>query len=127
MIPSFKEFLNEKEITNKILLFEHIVYKNIPNTKNSYRQDTGNTNNMTLTHSHIFAKRNGQGKELYSVNIDGSGHDGSSGIEISTKQADFFRNKGYDIKTSNILESLNLNSLNYEEYELIIITDTKDY
>ncbi|MDD5157871.1 hypothetical protein [Sulfurimonas sp.] len=126
MIPSFKDFLKEKQIVEKIMLFEHIVYKQIDGTKNSYRQDTGNTNNMTITHSHVYAKPNGNGKELYSVNIDGSTHDGYSGTEVPKKHADFFRTKGYEIKHDNILECLFLESLNKNDYEIIILEESEE-
>ena len=125
MIPSFKDFLKEKQIVEELMLFEHIIYKQIDGTRNSYRQDTGNTNNMTITHSHVYAKLNGSGKELYSVNIDGTGHDGYRGTEIPSKHADFFRSKGYEIKADNILECLFLESLNKDDYEIIIIKESE--
>lgn len=119
----FIDFLQEKQTLEQLMLFEHIIYKPIDGTKNSYRQDTGNTNNMTLTHSHVYAKLNGKGKELYSVNINGSGHDGYSGTEISPKHADFFRSKGYEIKPDNILESLMLESINSNDYQIFILEE----
>lgn len=126
MIPSFKDFLNEKQIVERIMLFEHTIYKQIDKSKNSYRQDTGNTNNVTLTHSHVYAKLNGNGKELYSVNINGSGHDGYSGTEIPKKHADFFRSKGYEIKPNNILEHLLLENINMNNYEIIILAESEE-
>ena len=123
---SFKVFLAEtkKSKARKLLdLFEHQTYKNIPGTKNSYREDPGNTNTMTSKHSHVYARQKGMGSQLYSVNIDGSGHDGSSGIEIPSTHADFFRNRGYNIPGNNILESLLLTESGADEYELFIIED----
>lgn len=119
----FKDFLNEKELVAQVMLFEHKIYKQINGTRNSYRQDTGNTNNMTLTHSHVYAKPNGNGKELYSANIDGTGHDGYRGTEIPKKHADFFRSKGYLIKDDNILENLILSNLHKDDYEIIILNE----
>jgi hypothetical protein len=121
---SFKEFLAEIEKNKELInLFEHQTYKNIPGTKNSYREDPGNTNTMTSKHSHVYAKPTGRGNEIYSVNIDGSGHDGSSGKEIPSSHAEFFRNKGYSIPDDNILESLILSESIADEYELLIFED----
>lgn len=123
-MKSFKEFLAETEKTRELIeLFEHHKYKNIPGTKNSYREDPGNTNTLTSKHSHVYAKPKGRGSELYSVNIDGSGHDGSSGTEIPSSHAEFFRSKGYNIPNDNILEGLILSESISEEYELLIFED----
>lgn len=123
-MKSFKEFVAETEKAKELInLFEHQAYKNIPGTKNSYREDTGNTNTMTSKHSHVYAKSKGRGIEIYSVNIDGSGHDGSSGTEIPSSHAEFFRSKGYSIPDNNILESLILSESASEEYELLIFED----
>ena len=123
----FKKFCAEKEKIEKlntlIPLFEHSVYKLIPNSNSSYRQDVGRTTNMSITHSHVYAKPNGDGKELYSINIDGSGHDGFSGTEIPQKHADYFRSKGYDIKDNNILESIILGNTNSNYFKLIILEE----
>jgi hypothetical protein len=123
-MKSFKEFLAETEQIKKLIgLFEHQTYKNIPGTKNSYREDPGNTNTMSSKHSHVYAKPKGKGSQIYSVNIDGSGHDGSSGTEISSSHAAFFRGKGYNIPDNNILESLVLVESLAQDYELIILDD----
>ena len=123
-MKSFKEFLNEGRDAMKLIeLFEHQTYKSIPGTKNSYREDSGNTNTMTQKHAHTFAKPKGNGSQLYSVNIDGSGHDGSSGAQISQAHAEFFRGKGYDIDSSNILESINLSDLDPDDFELMTINE----
>ena len=100
-MKSFKKYradiANEKRILCRVELFEHETYKLIPGTNNSYRTDAGNTNTQTIKHSHVFAKPKGSGSELFSVNIDGSGHDGSSGTEISSSHANYFRSIGYEI------------------------------
>lgn len=125
-MKSFKEFVAETEKAKELInLFEHQTYKNISGTKNSYREDTGNTNTRTSKHSHVYAKLKGRGTEIYSVNIDGSGHDGSSGTEIPSSHAEFFRSKGYSIPDDNILESLILSESVSEEYELLIFEDDK--
>lgn len=123
---TFREYLAEDEkkaedLVKKVMLFEHQVYKNIPGTKNSYREDPANTNTSTVKHSHIYAKPKGKGAQLYSVNVDGSGHDGSSGIEIPSSHANFFRGKGYDINSDNILESIYINNIDADEFEIILL------
>ena len=125
-MTKFKDFLNEQKVVEQLNLFEHTIYKQIDGTRNSYRQDTGNTNNMTLTHSHVYAKPNGNGKELYSVNIDGTGHDGNRGKEIPKNHADFFRTKGYSINSDNILESLILENISVSEFEIIILEEREN-
>jgi len=113
----------EKDAIFAIELFEHETYKLIPGSKNSYRTDPGNTNTMTLKHSHVYAKPKGRGKELYSVNIDGSGHDGSSGMQIPGSHADHFSSLGYTIGQDNILESIELSAMGAGSYELVLLDD----
>lgn len=124
----FKEFKAElernKAIEKLTLMLEHEVYKRIPGTANSYRQDASNTNTQSQRHTHVYAKLNGGGKELYSVNTSGSGHDGSSGTEIPSTHANFFRSKGYDIPLNNILESLSLEQISDGPYRLFLLEDT---
>ncbi len=126
-MKTFKQFLadikrGEKFVSRLIALFEHETYKRISGTVNSYRQDSANTNTQTQRHSHVYARLNGDGKELYAVNLDGSGHDGSSGVPIPSVHADFFRLKGYHIKSDNILESLDIEQLQ-EGMCLILLED----
>jgi hypothetical protein len=114
MMKSLKQYLVEVEQTKeseKMALFEHETYKRIPGTASSYRQDPSNTNTKTEKHAHVYARLNGTGKELYSVNLSGRGHDGSSGTKIPDTHADFLRSIGFDIKPNNILESINWEKL----------------
>jgi hypothetical protein len=125
-MKTFEMFLREsadkdQAFRKRVLLFEHEVYKRLPGTQNSFRSDPGNTNTMTLRHSHVYAKLKGRGGELYAVNIDGSGHDGSSGMAIPATHADFFRSKGYAIPETNILESLDQDSLQEDKFTLIVL------
>jgi hypothetical protein len=123
-MKTFKEFLKDREEAMRLAdLFEHQTYKNIPGTKNSYREDSGNTNTMTQKHAHTYAKPKGKGGQLYSLNTNGSGHDGSSGIEIPQTHADFFRGLGYEIDQSNILESIELSCLDPNKYELVTLNE----
>jgi len=127
-MKTFKTFLREQAdqdqaFRDRVLLFEHEVYKRIPRTQNSFRSDPANTNTMTLRHSHVYAKPKGRGGELYAVNIDGSGHDGSSGKAIPATHADFFRSKGYAIPETNILENLDEDSLQEDQFSLIVLEE----
>jgi hypothetical protein len=124
----FKELWKNEErksdiMQKTILLFEHEVYKRIPGTSASYQTHSGNINTNTIKHSHVYATLKGIGRELYAVNKDGSGHDGSEGIKIPSKHADHFRGKGYEIGLSNILETLELNRIDKNEYILILLED----
>jgi len=102
---------------------EHFTYKSIPGTQNSFRIDAQNTTTKTLKHAHVYAKPNGGGKQLYSVNIDGTGHDGSSGVVIPVKHADHLRGLGFVIPSNLTLESLDFAQLNPEDYEICILTE----
>ena len=125
---TFKQYLAETEATRGVLpglieLFEHEVFGRIPGSRNSYVEHPGNTNTLTLKHSHVYAKPQGQGKQLYAANVNGTGHDGSSGIEISKSHADFFRSKGYEIPPSNILEGINYELLEEQKHFVYILSD----
>lgn len=104
-------------------LDEHKLYKNFPGEKTSYRLDACNTSTMTQRHAHIFAMPDGEGRQLYAVNVDGSGHDGSSGIEISGSHAEFLRRKGFAVPVTNILEQLDPARLNEGRYSLILLAE----
>lgn len=121
---SFKEFNARRHLQEsaKELLLEYEVYRQIPGTKHSYRQDSANTNTLTQQHSHVYAKLSGKGKQLYAVNFDGSGHDGSSGHFVPSFHADHFRSLGYTIPDTNILESIDSDALT-SYYSILVIDD----
>ena len=127
----FKDFLNataqdeakEKNLTELCIALEHHTYKNIPGTRNSSRVDSQNTNTLTQRHAHVYARPNGGGKQLYSVNLDGSGHDGSSGTVIPANHAEHLRRLGFEIPVNFTLESLDFSSLSPELYEICILSD----
>lgn len=124
----FKEF-HQQRLARKTtrraveLFFEHEQYKRIPGTSASYRQDRPDTTTLTQKHVHVYAKPSGRGKELYSVNLDGTGHDGSSGAPIPATHADYFRSIGYTIASTNILEALDLTAADQIEHELVYLVD----
>ena len=124
---TFKQFLAEGKRSEAIAelsnLFEHEVYKKIPGTTNSYRQDSANTNTKTQKHSHVYAKQRGGGEHLYAVNVDGSGHDGSSGTHIPAGHAEHFRSLGYEINLDNVLESIELEQIEERAHQLVFLED----
>lgn len=125
----FQEFLKDqardKAIEKLTIALEHHTYKQVPGTNSSYREDPPNTNTKTQRHAHVYAKRNGSGKELYSVNLDGSGHDGSSGVTIPKSHAEFLRGKGYEIPLTCTLESIAIDPSVDSDYELILLEDSE--
>lgn len=132
-MKSFKEHIKISEqdklesttSPNSHLALEHITYKDIPETNNSYRLDAPNTNSMTKKHAHVYAKRKGGGSELYSVNTDGSGHDGYSGTEIPKKHAEHLRSIGFNIPQNLVLESLSVDHLVTDLYEIFTLNEVK--
>ncbi|MDG6777947.1 hypothetical protein QCB44_04415 [Thiomicrorhabdus sp. zzn3] len=127
-MDSFKTFFNkEKKRTDNLetlsLALEHQTYKQIPGTRNSYRLDSQNTNSQTQKHAHVYAKPHGKGKELYSVNIDGSGHDGFSGFEIPKRHADYFQELGFEIPSNLTLESIDCELLDSSKFDICILED----
>jgi hypothetical protein len=130
-MKSLKQYLNEVNTENQRdvnisgtnLVFEQITYRQIPGTQNSFRQDSADTNTKTQKHTHVYAKPNGKGKELYSVNFDGTGHDGSSRQSIPKKHADFLRQNGYSVSLSNTLESLLLSDKKFTEFSIFLIEE----
>lgn len=117
----FEKNIEHETSRQRCRLFEHKLYKQIPGTSPSYREDPGNADTMTLKHAHTYAKPDGKGKQLYSVNVDGSGHDGASGVGISKLHADHFRGKSYEIPEDNALESWSIDMLEPNSTELIVL------
>ncbi len=78
---------------------------------------------MTQRHAHVYARPNGGGEQIYSVNLDGSGHDGSSGTVIPKNHADHLRGLGFTIPGNLTLESLDFDTLSHELYEICILGD----
>lgn len=125
-MTTFKEFINEIEVVKvdlrDELLLEHDKYQKIPKTQRTYRIDKANTSSLTQDHAHVYASKN---KQIYAVNIDGSGHDGNHGYEIPKRDAEYFRTIGFDIAQTNILENLDYSLVDakYKVYALIVNTN----
>ena len=113
----------KKNLEDLTLTLEHVTYKNIPGTSSSVRHDKGKTSTKTQDHAHVFAKRNGQGKQLFAVNMDGTGHDGSSGTKISARHAEYLRGAGYIIPDNLTLESLSYESIDKGNFEFLVLTE----
>lgn len=125
-VKKLKEAEAQKELERHLLLFEYEIYKSIPGTESSYREDKANTNTRTPKHVHVYAKPKGSGRELYSASVNGRGHDGSRGIEIPARHGDYFRSLGYEIPLTNILECEDLAGISADEYILIAVHDFDD-
>jgi len=122
---SFNEFFSRRLLQESVqnFLLEYEVYRPIPGTKNFYRQDSANTNTLTQKHCHVYVKPDGKGKQLYAVNFDGSGHDGSSGYQMPHSHGVYLRGMGYSIPDTNILESIGPDVVLAGNYVLIIFDE----
>jgi hypothetical protein len=80
----------------------------------NYRKDTPHSP-TGLTHWHCFKKN----KQIGVVNINGTGHDGSSGIRLPNRPADFVRSKGVNLSITNKIAG-NLNEDFFLDYVVII-------
>ncbi|MGH8420168.1 MAG: hypothetical protein ACRER8_23310 [Pseudomonas sp.] len=117
-----KEKKDEK-VSELVIALEHNTYKMLPGTRNSFRIDAQNTSTKTQRHAHVYAKPNGVGKQLYSVNIDGSGHDGSSGTVIPASHAQYLHSLGFEIPANLSLESLDYASVDPKLYEWSVLEE----
>lgn len=100
---------------------ESVGYDKVPKSQMSVRFDKGNTNKKTQDHAHVFARPNGQGKHLFAVNVDGTGHDGSSGKAIPKKVGNYLNNKGYAIPPNFVIESMSLSSALEDRFIVFIV------
>lgn len=112
MHKTFRDFYNESVFNDtpqknfydgKQILLEFQTYKPIPGTKKSYRIDKECSFTHVQKHAHVYAKPNGKGKELYAVNLDGSGHDGSKHT-MEPYEIEFFKNLGFTIPDNGVIE-----------------------
>ena len=114
--------VSRTEADTKFIL-EHKVYQDIPGASLSYRFDNPRKNSkgdfLGQPHVHVYAKPKGNGKELYSINADGSGHDGSSGKKVHPYVADHFRGHGFNIKPDNILECVDIALVTPQNYTIV--------
>ena len=133
-METFFEFLDEecyKKIEKDLFryncanaLFEH--FDLIPGTNQSYVIHKEDTLSKTVKHAHVYAKPKGKGGEMYSIRVDGKGHDGSKGFPIPLKHQEFFRSKGFVVPESGILECRCMREINGDDYSLYILLNDSD-
>jgi hypothetical protein len=98
------------------LLTEWEQYKTIPGTTYTYRYDSANTNTSTQDHIHVFY----DGKQLFAINRDGTTHDGSK-AQLSKKQIDFLKSKGFNVPQNGLLEWISLDpSKEYQSLKILL-------
>jgi hypothetical protein len=125
-MKSFKQFLEDRKngcdeaFVLGVLLHEAKLYKQIPGTISSFRVDPEQTSIKTVRHSHVYAKPNGKGKQLYSVGVNGRGHDGCSNVQIPSSHADYFRSMGFEIPLNNILECILITDCRKNDIEILL-------
>lgn len=74
----------------------------IPGTTKRYFIHRANTFTLTQKHIHVYV----DGKQVYSLNIDGSSHDGSYAYKLSKKEIAFLKSLDFTIPKNGIVESL---------------------
>lgn len=91
------------------LLVEHETYKRIPGTKMYYRKDVRSGRPGDLTHVHVMSKN----KELFAINIDGTGHDRSKGskYQLNNKTIDWLKSMGFNPPANGLIEWRNIGDL----------------
>jgi len=110
-VPSF---LNQSE-----LLLEWEQYKKIPKTNLVHRYDSGNTNTKTQDHIHVYYNNS----QLYSINRDGTAHDGSK-AKLSGKEIKFLKSIGFTPPADGILEWITLdNQKTYSSIKVEMLFD----
>lgn len=117
--------MNERSFVVISRIKEHLVEwiqtQRIPGSVFKVRIDKANTNTNVQKHAHIFDLKD---NELYSVNFDGSAHDGYDGYEISKTVADYLQKKGFKLNKSRMIEYLNNSQLQDYYYTVIEIKDS---
>lgn len=68
----------------------------------------------------------GKGITPYAVNYDGTRHDGSSGMLVQNKVADLLRALGYNIRKSNIIESVREGQMFSVTVNMKLLLDLKE-
>ena len=59
----------------------------------------------------------------YSVNVNGKGHDGSSGKTIPARHADYLRGQGYKVPLNLTLESIDFENFAPGTFEPCVLDD----
>ena len=84
-------------------LLEHNIYQRFGNTKLYYRLDKDNNSPGQQRHIHVF--KDDKGKiQLFSINFDGTKHDGSQHV-LTSKEQSALTSLGIPIPPDGLLES----------------------
>ncbi len=102
-LPSLKQL----ELVPQMLL-EHNIYQRFGDTKLYYRLDKGNNAPGQQRHIHVFKDEKGR-IQLFSINFDGSKHDGSQ-HQLTSKEQRALSALGIPVPQNGLLECEVLNS-----------------
>lgn len=97
------EIKNTNKSLNSPFINEQQENNTIPGTTKRYYIHRANTFTLTQKHIHVYA----DGKQVYSLNKDGSSHDGSYNYKLSKKEISFLKKLDFTIPKNGIVESLN--------------------
>lgn len=128
-LEGFLENMDEdcfKKIERNIYAYDNTkaLFEMISGTNQSYVIHKMDTLSNTIKYAHVYAKPKGKGGQLYSIRVDGKGHDGSSGYQMPKKHREHFEKLGFKIPEKGILEC-RLHKLDIENYSLeIMINDS---
>lgn len=119
----FKEAQRQEALSRTYSVFEIETYKGIRGTPRAYRKGPAKPIVLAQQHVHVYAKRSGGGKQLFSVTIDGRGSAGSRNYAVPTQHVEYLRGLGYSIPNDNILECILLDPKDKDMYALVLIDD----
>lgn len=80
---------------------------------------------ISKKHLHILKGMN----QIFAINYDGTGHDGSTGYKISNKLADKMRDTFPDIRIpdNNVIESINICDIDEKDERIVLLKDLLNY
>ena len=84
------------------MLLEHNIYQHFGDTKLYYRLDKGNNAPGQQRHIHVYKDNKGK-IQLFSINFDGTKHDGSK-RQLTTKEQSALTALGISIPPNGLLE-----------------------
>ena len=93
--------LSQLEQLPKMLL-EHNIYQRFGDTKSYYRLDKANNAPGQQRHIHVFKDNKGR-TQLFSINFDGTNHDGSQ-RQLTAKEQDALTALGIPVPPNGLLE-----------------------